>query len=261
MSPRPISQPWLNEAIGTAEWTGTPLRGVLEEAGLRDSTREILFTGLDRGIQGGKVQYYQRSLSVEEACRDEVLLAWGMNSEPLPPQHGYPLRLVVPGWYGMTSVKWLDRIEAIREPFAGYQMDAYRYRDSADDPGRPVELQQVRALMIPPGIPDFLTRTRVLESGLVRIEGRAWAGRNEVRCVEVSVDGGANWKDAVIGDRVSQHSWWGWSFDWEATPGRYTLCVRAADSDGNIQPTESRWNHHGMGNNAVQCVEVFVDKL
>ena len=109
LSPRPVSQPWLVEAIGTAEWIGTPLRGVLEDMGIADDAVELLFTGLDRGVQGDEVQYYQRSLSIADASREEVLLAWAMNGQPLQPQHGYPLRLIVPGWYGMTSVKWLDR--------------------------------------------------------------------------------------------------------------------------------------------------------
>ena len=115
-APRRISQPWLLEAIGTAKWTGTPLWGILEEAGIRRDAVEVVFTGLDRGVEGDQVQFYQRSLIVGEARREEVLLVYEMNGEPLPPQHGYPLRLLVPGWYGMASVKWLDRIEAVAEP-------------------------------------------------------------------------------------------------------------------------------------------------
>ena len=153
LSPRPISQPWGLEAIGTAEWTGTPLKSLLEEAGVGERGVEVLFTGLDRGVQGDEVQYYQRSLTIEDATRDEVLLAYAMNGEPLQPQHGYPLRLIVPGWYGMTSVKWLDSIEVIEEPFRGYQMTSYRYAQDADDPGVRVDLIRVRALMAPPGIP------------------------------------------------------------------------------------------------------------
>lgn len=121
LEPRAISQPWLHEAIGTAEWTGTPLAGVLAHAGLEPGTRELVFTGWDRGRQGGVEQAYQRSLPVEEAMRPDVLLAWAMNGQPLQPQHGAPLRLLVPGWYGMTSVKWLTSIEATDHPFVGYQ--------------------------------------------------------------------------------------------------------------------------------------------
>jgi DMSO/TMAO reductase YedYZ molybdopterin-dependent catalytic subunit len=100
-----------------------------------------------------------------------------MNGEPLQPQHGAPARLIVPGWYGMTSVKWLTSIEAVAEPFRGYQQDpAYRYQRDADDPGEPVQRMRVRALMIPPGIPDFFTRRRFVERGRVGLAGRAWSG-------------------------------------------------------------------------------------
>jgi DMSO/TMAO reductase YedYZ molybdopterin-dependent catalytic subunit len=124
---RPLSQPWLVEAIGTAEWTGTPLRGVLEEAGVQAGAVEAVFTGLDAGIEADKVQRYQRSLTIADALDEGVLLAWAMNGAPLPPQHGGPLRLVVPGWYGMASVKWLARIELVERPFEGhYMVGTYR---------------------------------------------------------------------------------------------------------------------------------------
>ena len=112
LRPRPLSNPWLLEAIGTAEWGGTPLAPLLEEAGLRPAVKELVFTGADRGFQGGIEQDYQRSLGLAEARRPEVLLVDEMNGAPLQPQHGFPLRLLVPGWYGMASVKWLSRIEA-----------------------------------------------------------------------------------------------------------------------------------------------------
>lgn len=259
LSPRPISQPWQLEAIGTAEWTGAPLKGLLEEAGVSERGVEVLFTGLDRGVQGDEVQYYQRSLTIEDATRDEVLLAYAMNGEPLQPQHGYPLRLIVPGWYGMTSVKWLDNIQVIEEPFQGYQMTSYRYAQAADDPGLRVDLIRVRALMLPPGIPDFMTRTRLVEAGTVNLTGRAWAGRLSVSQVEVSEDGGATWGAAQMEEPVSDYAWRGWSYEWKARPGRYTPCVRATDSQGNTQPVDQPWNIQGMGNNMVHRVEVIVE--
>jgi DMSO/TMAO reductase YedYZ molybdopterin-dependent catalytic subunit len=259
MEPRPMSQPWHTEAIGTAEWTGTALRPLLDEAGLSTKAEELVFTGLDRGVQGDLVQDYQRSLSFEEASRDEVLLVYAMNGRPLEPQHGFPLRLMVPGWYGMTSVKWLARIEAVRGPFEGYQMlGSYRYSESMDDLGEPVTLQKVHALMIPPGIPDFFTRTRLVEAGTIRLKGRAWAGRLAVAGVDVSTDGGATWAEASVGDSVGRFAWWEWTYDWQARPGEHTLCVRARDSSGNVQPGRL-WNYQGMGNNMVQRVEVIVE--
>src|SRR5215218_2181859 len=139
LTPRPVSLPWLGEAIGTAEWTGTPVRELLEEAGVADGAVEVVFRGADRGVQGGLEHDYERSLPLQEALREEVLLAFGVNGRPLPPQHGYPLRLVVPGWYGMTSVKWLRRITVLTEPFGGYQQTgSYLIHADEDDPGVPV---------------------------------------------------------------------------------------------------------------------------
>ena len=260
MEPRAISQPWLLEAIGTAEWTGVPLRPILDEAGILDDAVEILFTGVDQGVQGGELQYYQRSLTVEQAMRDEVMLAYEMNGEPLQPQHGYPLRLLVPGWYGMTSVKWLTRIEAIAEPFDGYQqMRTYRYAQSADETGDPVDLIRVRSLMVPPGVPDFLTRTRLVQTGTHTVVGRAWAGRLRIARVEFSADGGETWNEAKLGDSVGDYAWRSWSIEWNATPGEHVLCVRATDESGNVQPTEQPWNYQGMGNNMAHMVEVVVE--
>src|SRR6476661_8444588 len=164
LEPRPVSQPWLLEAVGTARWGGTPLAPLLEKAGVPDGTVEVLFTGLDRGIEGGDEQAFQRALPLEEATRDEVLLAYEMNGAPLPPQHGFPLRLVVPGWYGMTNVKWLSRIEFLDEPFAGYQQSwSYRLRQTPEDEGDPVDRMLPRSLMIPPGFPDFASRERHMD--------------------------------------------------------------------------------------------------
>lgn len=260
MDPRPISQPWLVEAIGTAEWTGTSLRGLLEEAGLKPEAVEVVFTGADEGVQGDEQQFYQRSLSIEEVTRDEVMIAYEMNGRPLEPQHGYPLRLLVPGWYGMTSVKWLKSIEVVARAFDGYQMiGSYRYTQSADDLGEPVTTIRVRALMVPPGIPDFLTRVRLVPRGPVTLSGRAWAGRLEVRRVEVSTDGGVTWAEARLEAPIGRFAWRGWSFDWMAERGEYELAVRATDSEGNTQPDVQNWNYQGMGNNAVQRVRVIVE--
>jgi DMSO/TMAO reductase YedYZ molybdopterin-dependent catalytic subunit len=259
LDPRPVSQPWLQEAVGTGEWTGTPLRGVLEEAGLPGGAVELLFTGLDRGVEGDVPQAYARSLPVEDALADGVLLAWGLNGGPLPPQHGFPLRLVVPGWYGMTNVKWLARIEGLDEPYTGFQNDhSYRFRAHEDDPGVPVTRMMPRALLAPPGVPDFLTRRRHVEAGPVALEGRAWSGWGEVQAVEVSTDGGLTWAAATLDPAPGPHAWRRFSLSWEATAGEHVLCCRAADSRGNGQPLEAPWNVGGYANNAVQCIDVLV---
>ena len=258
LHPRPISQPWLNEAVGTAEWTGTRLRSLLEEASLEDDAVEILFVGADHGTQGGVEQDYERSLTVADAMRDEVLLAYEINGQRLPPQHGFPLRLLVPGWYGMTSVKWLRRITAVAEPFEGYQMDAYRLRQEPGDPGVAATRMLPRALMVPPGFPDFFERTRTVDAGIVRLHGRAWSGWAPVARVEVSIDGGQTWADAGLGDAGAAFAWRAWTFEWNAVPGEHELLVRATDEVGNVQPVEQPWNPQGLANNMAQRVAVTV---
>ena len=259
LDPRPISQPWLAEAVGTAEWTGTPLAPLLAEAGLAPGAREVVFTGLDRGVEGGVEQLYERSLSLADAQRGDVLLAYAVAGEPLPPQHGFPLRLIVPGWYGMTSVKWLQRITVAAEAFTGYQMtQGYRMRGSEDDPGTPVTRMEPRSLMVPPGIPDFLTRRRFLAPGRVRLEGRAWSGWGPIERVEVSADGGATWADAALGDPPGTAAWAPWWHHWDAAEGEHELCVRAHDASGRSQPDSPPWNVGGYANNAVQRVAVTV---
>jgi sulfane dehydrogenase subunit SoxC len=253
------SQPWLLEAVGTAEWSGTPLAGVLDEAGVASEAVEIVFTGLDRGIQGDVEHLYERSLPVVEALRPELFLAYEMNGEPLPPQHGAPLRLIVPGWYGMTHVKWLQAITAVAEPFIGWQQGvAYHVRASEEEKGEPVTRMLPRALMIPPGFPEFLSRTRYLQRGPCRLEGRAWSGWAPIARVEVSVDGGATWDDADVRSPVSEFAWSGWTYEWHAEPGEWELSCRATDEAGNTQPSLAEWNHDGFCNNAVQRVQVIV---
>src|SRR5262249_29504699 len=130
MTPRRPTQPWLHEAVGTAEWTGTPLKPLLESAGLAANARDVVFFGQDRGFDCGIEHAYGRSLSPEQALGEDILLSWAMNGAELPPQHGFPLRLVVPGWYGMASVKWLDRITVIDHAFDGHQqVGSYIYRE------------------------------------------------------------------------------------------------------------------------------------
>jgi sulfane dehydrogenase subunit SoxC len=260
LDPRPVSQPWLLEAVGTAEWTGVPLREILDEAGLSEDAVEVLFTGLDRGVEGDAEQVYQRSLPLEECRRDEVLLAYEMNGRPLPAQHGFPLRLVVPGWYGMTNVKWLERITALAEPFDGYQQAwAYRFRQKEDDEGEPVTRMVPRALMIPPGVPDFASRERHLKLGECELRGRAWSGWAPIEAVEVS-DGDGRWMEAEVGGAPGPHAWHPWSVRWTPqAPGVYELRCRARDAAGNEQPLEPAWNLGGYANNVAQRVTVHVE--
>ena len=260
IEPHVVSQPWLLEAVGTARWRGVTVASVLEEAGVRDGAVEALFTGLDRGIDGGEEQAYERSLPVEMLLEGDALLAYEINGEPLPPQHGAPLRLVVPGWYGMTSVKWLSRITLRDEPFDGYQMrQAYRVRLEEDEPGEAITTIAPRSLMVPPGIPEFRSRERLVQPGPCEIVGRAWSGAGELVGVDVSTDGGGTWAPAELGDAaLGRWAWRSWRFAWDAEPGEHELCCRTRDTAGNEQPLEPAWNLGGYLNNAVQRVSVTV---
>ncbi len=261
LSPRPISAPWGEEAVGCARWTGTPLAPILEEAGLLDEAVEILFSGSDRGIDAGVEHTFERSLPVQEALREDLLLAYEMNGQPLPPQHGYPLRLIVPDYYGVASVKWLESITALNEPFDGIQQVVkYLYQESEEDPGVPITRKLPRALMVPPGIPEYLTRRRYVSPGRIPIEGRAWSGYGRIERVEFSFDGGNSWEDTRLGEPEDPDAWTPWSYEWVAEPGEYELCARATDESGRTQPlqTDESWNVGGYCVNAVQRVPVSV---
>jgi DMSO/TMAO reductase YedYZ molybdopterin-dependent catalytic subunit len=258
LSPRPRNQPWGLEAVATAEWTGVPLRDVLDAAGVRADAVELVFSGADHGTQGGVEHDYQRSLSVAEARRPEVLLVHAMNGRPLEPQHGAPLRLIVPGWYGMASVKWLTRIEAVGEPFLGYQQArSYNIRQAPEDAGVRITRMRVRALMIPPGHAEFPSLRRLASPGLLTVRGRAWSGAAPISRVEVSIDGGP-WVESQLDAPVGEFAWTGWRHEWQATPGEHELRCRATDATGETQPLEQAWNLGGYCNNMVQTVRVTV---
>jgi sulfane dehydrogenase subunit SoxC len=256
LAPRYPSVPWLEEGMSTADWTGVPLRHLLDKAGLKSTASEIVFHGADRGIDAGVEHHFARSLARDQALREEVLLAYAMNGAPLPPQHGAPLRLVVPRWYGMASVKWLQAIEALDRPFDGFQQArGYHFRRAAADQGEPCTLMRVNCAMVPPGIPDFYTRRRIVDAGTVEIVGRAWSGAAPIARVEFAVDGA--WRDAQLEGSAS-FCWQRWSASWNADPGEHELVCRATDRDGNVQPLEPPWDVSGFGNNSVQKVSVTV---
>ena len=148
-------------------------------------------------------------------------------------------------------------IEAVDQPFRGYQQGtAYHYKAAADDPGTPVSTIRVRALMAPPGIPDYFSRRRLVDPGPVTITGRAWGGTAPISRVQVGVDG--EWADAALAPPMGDFAWRGWTFDWHATPGKHLLACRATDAAGEEQPLEAPWNYQGMGNNGVQSIAVTV---
>jgi DMSO/TMAO reductase YedYZ molybdopterin-dependent catalytic subunit len=258
LEPRWPSMPWGECAVGTSEWTGTPMKPIIERAGLTDACKEVVFSGIDRGFD--KVEHdYERSLAKAMALSDDVLLVTAMNGQPLLPQHGYPLRMVVPGWYGMASVKWLDRITAIDHAFLGHQqVGTYIYKSpEPDDPGIPVTTIRVKSLMVPPGMPDWYTRRRVADVGNVTVHGRAWSGAGvPIEKVEFACDG--TWQPAVLEPQSHKYAWRGWHCVWQATKGDHVLRCRATDANGDVQPLEQRWDRGGFGNNVAHSVDVTV---
>jgi len=248
---------WNFGAVSTAEWTGVPLTELLDRAGVRSNAREVLFRGADLGSVEGHSSpvRFERSLPVDQARYTETLLAYAMNGEPLPIQHGYPLRLIVPSWYAVTSVKWLTQIDLIDHAFAGhYQAEKYCYEWLRDGQvvREPVTLQQVRALITDPSGDKDIAR------GELVVRGVAWSGAAPISRVDVSVgDGG--WQPArLIGDR-HRHSWQWWELITRVdTSGSMVLRARATDLADRTQPEQPDWNRLGYGNNAIQEVTVRV---
>jgi DMSO/TMAO reductase YedYZ molybdopterin-dependent catalytic subunit len=258
LSPRPVSQPWLVEAVGTADWTGVPLSALFDDAEVLDDAVDVVFTGADHGIERGVEQDYQRSLPVADAY--DLLVAYEMNGQPLPPQHGYPVRLVAPGWYGMAHVKWLRSIDVLDREFTGFQnTTAYRLKTDSDEIGTAVTRIEPRALLVPPGYPDFMSRCRFLPSGrLTTLVGRAWSGWAPVEHVEISTDGGATWFPAALDEAAGRWSWRRFTAEWAPAPGEHILTARAIDASGRAQPAAARWNYGGYANNSIQCIRVIV---
>jgi DMSO/TMAO reductase YedYZ molybdopterin-dependent catalytic subunit len=229
---------WGAGAIGHAEWTGVPLRLVLQRAGLMPGAVEVLFEGADVGSEADHPEpmAFARSLPLAKALDPDTLLATRMNGELLEPTHGFPVRLLVPGWYGVASVKWLRRVEVLREPFRGYfQTTKYTVQRPTADGLKPVVVGPMAAK-------SEIVRPRageVLGVGTNRLFGVAWAGPEAVARVEVSTDSGWSWNDAeLIGPRAA-YSWTLWEYLWEvAEPGRYELLARAASTAGQVQPRE-----------------------
>jgi len=258
VTPRWLSMPWMHSAVGTSEWTGTRLAPLLERAGLESDAADVVFTGADRGFDKGVEHNYGRSLKPDVARGGDVLLVYAMNGQPLLPQHGFPLRLIVPGWYGMASVKWLTTIEVIDKPYDGFQqVQSYMYKTAAHERGTPVTHMRVKSLMTPPGLPDWYTQQRLVEAGPVTLTGRAWSGNGvPIAKVEVGIDG--TWQEAELMPAAGAYAWRGWQCRWDARTGEHELACRATDVSGAVQPLEPTFDRGGFGNNAVHRLRVTV---
>jgi DMSO/TMAO reductase YedYZ molybdopterin-dependent catalytic subunit len=251
-------EPWQHGAVSTAEWTGTPLSGVLERAGVREGAIQILAESVDRGTvdNSGRVVPFARAMDLATAFHPDTLLVYGMNGEPLPSSHGFPVRLLLAGWYGMAAVKWLARLEAIAEPFVGFfQTERYIFEGpegpKAGSP--PVTMTRPRSLITSPGPGARVGR------GEARVRGLAWSGESPLARVEVSTDGGRSWQEAEFISPAQRYAWRRWELAWRPdASGAVTLQSRAYDEAGNTQPTAAEWNRLGYANNAIQSVEVEV---
>ncbi len=254
---------WELGAVGNAQWTGVPLRDLLERAGLEADACEVVLEGADRGmpkeepIPPGPVAY-ARSLPRVKALAPEVLIAYRMNGDDLPLDHGYPVRAVVPGNYGMASVKWLTHIQAVRMPFQGYwQTSDYGYWDYLD--GKPV-----RRPLAEMKLKSEIARPRVYEmlapNQPYTVCGAAWAGESQVTEIEVSTDGGQTWAEAEFIDPAERYAWRRWEYDWLTpnTPGMYTLMARARDDGGNCQPEKHDPSYGTYVINHPLPIEVYV---
>jgi DMSO/TMAO reductase YedYZ molybdopterin-dependent catalytic subunit len=240
---------WGAGAVGHAEWTGVPLKLVLERSGLQADALEVLFEGADVGTEPDHPapMPFARSLPMAKALHPDTLLAFRMNGEVLDPLHGFPLRLFVPGWYGVASVKWLRRIEVVNEPFRGYFQSVKYTVERRTDHG-------VESEIVGPMMPKSeIIRPRagdVLGLGGNRLFGVAWAGEDSVSRVEVSTDGGTSWSDATLMGPQAPYSWTLWEYLWEVeSPGEHTVLVRASSSRGRVQPA----HHDALNGGYLIC--------
>jgi len=255
-TPLPAGEPWGGYAVSTASWKGAFLHEVLKQARPVTYPIDVTFQGADHGpYHQFKDLTFIRSLPFAHAADPsaEILIAYEMNGEPLPPDHGAPFRLIVPHWYGVASVKWLKRIELLPEQYAGeFQNGHYMYQ-WADRPHDPVTTMRVRARITDPA-PGATIR-----AGTYTVRGKAWSGTGPVTHVHISLTGEGDWHPAHLEPRKGPYQWQDWSFDWEAAePGRHTLRARATDAHGNVQPHVPPWNRLGYGNNAIEIPYVDV---
>jgi DMSO/TMAO reductase YedYZ molybdopterin-dependent catalytic subunit len=254
LTPPVGGEQWLLGAVSTAEWTGVRLADVLDRAGIKSGAKEVVFRAADRADKRSRgAGRFERSLTIDEVSQNEVLLAYSMNGQPLPLEHGYPLRVIVPGWYGVAAVKWLTQIDVVGHSFSGYfqtEKYVYEWERSGSLQREPVRQMKVRSLITQPDADGEV------DVGAFAVRGLAWSGVAPIARVEVSVSGEA-WQPARLFGQPSTHCWQRWELLTQASrPGRIALRSRATDTAGRTQPEQPEWNRLGYGNNAIQEVTV-----
>src|SRR5215471_12596412 len=242
LDPKVKGVQWGLGAVGTAEWTGVPLSILLNRARVRATAREVILEGADGGLledpksPPGKL-HFARSIPLEKA-RADVLLAYKMNGSELPPQNGFPVRAIVPGWYAVASIKWLQRIIVTDQPFTGYyQTIDYAHWKRRD---QEAELTPVAEVQIKAEIAKPAEGETIPANSSVRVHGAAWTSDGEITNVELSTDGGATWNPTNLLGEAKPNAWRLWEFNWQtpAAAGNQTLIARATDSLGRTQPVQ-----------------------
>jgi sulfite oxidase len=248
-SPEAEGNQWGHHAVGNAAFTGVPLHQAIDLAGgVRPTAVEVVLTG-------GDDDSFQRSLPRADAMRPDVMLVWAMNGEPSPSANGGPVRLIVPRWAGIASVKWPKRIEVVDRPFEGYyQTERYIMYDAERRPLRPVREMPVKSVIAAPE-----AGTQVRQGKPVRVFGFAWSGFGDIERVEFSADGGGRWRTVDIQRPESPNAWTRWETEWTPTAaGEARLACRARDEQGHVQPKQVAWNYFGYQMNAIELIQVVV---
>jgi sulfane dehydrogenase subunit SoxC len=234
---------WKLGAIGVAEWTGVPLREVLERAGLKRTARDIMVEGLDDSR-------VRRPIPITKAFAEDTLLVYAMNGDTLPPDHGFPLRLLTPGWVGVANIKWVGRLEVSEQPlFSYWNTEAYvllgpDYQPDPPARGPILSTQSLKSAL------ELPAETH-LRPGPQVIKGRAWSPFGKITRVMISVDRGQTWQSARLHEPNIARAWVRWDWAWDTPPGNYTITVRAMDEAGNTQPDSLLWNEQGYLYNAL----------
>jgi DMSO/TMAO reductase YedYZ molybdopterin-dependent catalytic subunit len=247
---KPQGTQWKLGAIGVAEWTGVPLSTILDRAGLKRSARDVMPQGLDDLL-------VRRPMSITKALAEDTIVAYAMNGDPLPPDHGFPVRVLTPGWIGVANIKWVGRIEVSEEAlYSHWNTETYvligpDYRPTPPAHGPMLSSQSVKSAL-------ELAWDGSLPAGRHLIRGRSWSPFGTIAKVEYSLDQGHTWQQARLREPNIAQAWVRWDFDWDAAPGRYVIRVRATDAQGYTQPDRVPWNEQGYLYNAVLAHPVTV---
>ncbi len=251
---------WGKGAVGNAQFSGPSLKSLLEKAGMKDRGKHVVFRGLD--VVPGKVPPFIRSIPIEKAMDGDTLIAMHMNGAALTPHHGFPARVITPGWAGAASCKWLAEITVQDKPGDGnFMIPGYRMPNQPVKPGetvKPEDTHSVTALTVKSVIASPSDGAK-LKPGAQVIQGVAWAGEADITRVDISTDGGSSWSPAQLGKDQAKYAWRLWRYAWKpAKSGDYTILSRATDSQGRVQPDAAIWNPSGYFHNACDQVKIYV---